>query len=617
MKFKQKLGVVCLLFTLVPVLLISIGALLALKDNVAHMYGDLLMQSANTQRAYVENTLQQLRAQATWMSYSDLIDKPVALKSYANQSEEMKWCGVLDEDGRVLVANDEALVGQMVLSHETLLSTINEQKGFIYREEERGSSINGMILITALPPQNSEKGTYWFTIYDKNLLLKMIKTYEIPNKGYSFLLDHKGSVIGYPDPTLDGLLQHYKRENIKKMGMQYQLEYGKLTLVTTLAATYDTLYMRRLIQQVSIVIALVIILLYMLLRQTLLRIFRPVEVLEKTILSLEKGDLTARFSYYKKDELGMITLAFNGMLDKQTMMLNAIKESEQRYRVVLEQADEVIWEWHAGSRAIYISDNWQRKCCKVLDPSHVTLDSLFEIVYPEDREKCLKQLGQLTPTHATCQFEIRIQDVDEKYLWMLIRATGLAFENHMPIKIVGVAIDIDEAKQHEKELLKLATYDHLTKVYNKKTFEEKTRNALKLAQFRNEGLAILFIDVDDFKQINDQYGHDLGDIVLASLARILSEYVGEQGIVGRFGGDEFIICMHTLKQVVQFDAWVSQLQAILDEYVFLEKYGKKIAARCSLGNAIYPRDGLQYEELVHYADSHMYRNKDKRKGESV
>ncbi|MGL4738771.1 MAG: diguanylate cyclase [Cellulosilyticaceae bacterium] len=612
MKFKQKLGLVCIIFVLVPVLFISIGSVWTLKGTLKGMQYDMMCESVYRQRVTIENHLNQLHAQATWMSYSTLIDQPAALKAYTNQMNDMKVCGVLDGFGSILVASDERLVGQNLLSEDTLSKVIKLQKGIISMGDAALIK-NGIAVVTTLPPQNSTKGNYWFSVYDEQMLIKLMGSDMDQTIGRTFLIDSQGNLIGYPDEAVRTV------EDLQEgqVPLEESLLYGGFILGADVVPQGHERTIQPLIQQMLIILTLTLILLYMLLRQTLNCIFKPVMQLQETISRLEKGDMNARFAYYSKDELGIIALAFNELIDKQMQMMGRIKESENRYRVILEQADEVIWEWRSGSRELYISENWQRKCCKVLNPRHVTLDNLFDVIYPDDREKCLKQLGTLTETQPTCQFEMRIHDVHERYVWMLIRATALAFQNHMPIQIVGVAIDIDEARKKEKELLKLATYDHLTKVYNKSTFEQKASNALKLAQFRNEPLVMLFIDVDDFKKINDQYGHDVGDIVLESLARLLNQYVGEFGMIGRFGGDEFVICITNMTVLNNLDVWLEKLENLLGNYVFFEQVNEKMSVRCSLGKARYPEDGLQYEELVRYADQLMYQNKAQRKGERI
>ena len=173
---------------------------------------------------------------------------------------------------------------------------------------------------------------------------------------------------------------------------------------------------------------------------------------------------------------------------------------------------------------------------------------------------------------------------------------------------IGVARDVTALKQAEDELRFLAHHDPLTKLTNRSLFNERLDSALRTSRRHKSALALLFLDINDFKDINDVYGHAVGDRVLCVAARRLEECVRETDTVARMGGDEFTVLLTDIRSPGEISEKVAQIVAVMAEPLGLE-FGGITMPSCSIGVAIYPEDGEDADTLLSYADGDMYRVK--------
>lgn len=156
----------------------------------------------------------------------------------------------------------------------------------------------------------------------------------------------------------------------------------------------------------------------------------------------------------------------------------------------------------------------------------------------------------------------------------------------------------------------MASYDNLTKLPNRPLFSDRVEQALLLAQRHHSRLAIFFIDLDRFKLINDDHGHDVGDWLLQTVARRMEDCIRESDTVARIGGDEFAVLLSTI--TTQQDAGVvaEKIRCALNR-PFIMPTGMTLAISSSIGVALYPEYGKSIRDLLHSADEAMYRAKKK------
>ena len=176
---------------------------------------------------------------------------------------------------------------------------------------------------------------------------------------------------------------------------------------------------------------------------------------------------------------------------------------------------------------------------------------------------------------------------------------------------IGVARDVTAQCQAEEELRFLAHHDPLTRLANRAMFNDRLDTALAAARQRNQPLALLFLDINHFKDINDNHGHSVGDRVLCTVARRLEGCVGAADTVARMGGDEFTVLLTDNASPEAIAEHVARILAAM-----AEPLGAGLsdidAPSCSIGVACFPRDGSDADMLLRHADGDMYRIKRQR-----
>ncbi|MDD2102852.1 MULTISPECIES: sensor domain-containing diguanylate cyclase [Pseudomonas] len=176
---------------------------------------------------------------------------------------------------------------------------------------------------------------------------------------------------------------------------------------------------------------------------------------------------------------------------------------------------------------------------------------------------------------------------------------------------IGVARNVTALWQAEEELRFLAHHDPLTGLANRALFNDRLDTALRTARRHNSTLALLFLDIDDFKGINDVHGHAAGDRVLSTIARRLEGCVRETDTVARMGGDEFTVLLTDIQSEGAVSETVARILAVMAEPLDAESGAVKMPS-CSIGIACYPADGEDADTLLSQADDDMYRIKRQR-----
>jgi diguanylate cyclase (GGDEF)-like protein len=173
--------------------------------------------------------------------------------------------------------------------------------------------------------------------------------------------------------------------------------------------------------------------------------------------------------------------------------------------------------------------------------------------------------------------------------------------------LAGVRDDLSKSQTKEEETRKLSLQDALTGLSNRVLFEQSLDNALTQAKRHGWRLAVLFIDIDNFKNINDTYGHDVGDRVLIMVADRLKSSVREEDTVSRWAGDEFVCLLMEVRQKADVTRLAENMVNRISEA--FEFNGSVLSVRVSIGIALYPADGETADILFKKADSSMYKAK--------
>jgi diguanylate cyclase (GGDEF)-like protein len=185
-------------------------------------------------------------------------------------------------------------------------------------------------------------------------------------------------------------------------------------------------------------------------------------------------------------------------------------------------------------------------------------------------------------------------------------------EDNVITGAVVVFRDITERKKHEENLEQMALYDQLTQIPNRRQFIEMLKKSLARAKRMGKHVGVLYLDLNDFKEVNDTRGHATGDLVLKAFAERLQPALREYDTVARLGGDEFAVIADTLAERKECVIIVERILRLLDEPLHTSDGDFKVSA--SIGIASYPDDADNYDNLITAADTAMYAaKKDKSK----
>jgi diguanylate cyclase len=233
----------------------------------------------------------------------------------------------------------------------------------------------------------------------------------------------------------------------------------------------------------------------------------------------------------------------------------------------------------------------------------------LDFVHPDDREKTEREAAALADGNNTVQFQNRYLDSRGEIHWLEWASVPIPEEN----LIYGLARDVTERKALEQELESLSQRDPLTGVFNRRRFDEELSGRLRAVRRHGRSGALLLIDLDRFKSVNDELGHAAGDVALCEVARLLDEntraadVIGRdaEGFVARLGGDEFAVLLDDVSPL-EATAVGERLAAAL-EAADLRIEGNRVPLAISVGVACFDgRDGVDTEELLALADRAMY-----------
>lgn len=290
--------------------------------------------------------------------------------------------------------------------------------------------------------------------------------------------------------------------------------------------------------------------------------------------------------------------------EKQTMA--ALHESVEKLRLAMELADLVYWEWDRDSDSL----QWGSRPLALTgaDAGHVTRWSDYrDLVHPEDRERYLAAVAAAWETPGACASEYRVVGRDGRVTWIASRGRTIADASGRPYRMIGVSQDITERKRQEEHARYLAHHDTLTGLPNRRLLEDRLRQALYVAERRGESVAVMMIDLDNFKQVNDALGHRAGDAVLIEAAHRVLACVRRADTLARHGGDEFVVVVAGARAAEEARIVAQKILGELAAPFTVE--GREFAIGASIGVSVFPGDAGDAEALLRNADVAMYRAK--------
>ncbi|WP_252234609.1 diguanylate cyclase [Clostridium sp. ZS1] len=399
-----------------------------------------------------------------------------------------------------------------------------------------------------------------------------------------------------------GLIE-YSIDEIEKIGYFYKIPNSNWVVLSGVEWSEFKDHLNESINimfLISIIISTVVSITYIL----IINFFsKPIYGLLNSIREIKKGNYKSRFIYNIKDEFGEISQAFNELMDEILKNKMQLKLSEESYRVIMEQTDDIIFQWDINNDIISYSDNWNHKFNYKLNLQGKDLRTL-NIIYEEDREKFNSIIAEIKNTNEYRECEVRLRkNYNGEYIWCKVRINLILDDNNKPIKAIGLITDIDNEKRENEKLIFKAERDSLTEIYNKITAQNMIEEYINKSK-KDDRHALFIIDIDDFKSINDNLGHLTGDSVLKDISIKITEIFNENSIIGRIGGDEFIVFLKSIQSDEFVCEKANELVSGFRENYTGEDGIYKVSG--SIGIAMYPKDGMNFEQLFLSADKALY-----------
>ena len=339
-----------------------------------------------------------------------------------------------------------------------------------------------------------------------------------------------------------------------------------------------------------------------------------------------------RVPQYANDEIGDLIMAFNHMLSEIQERDDSLlrhqdrleKEVTKRTTELARTNDELAlaakisslgyWEYDIDSKVFTFNDQYYSlhlASARQVGGYRMTYDDFARrFVHPEDAQSISEHIRlelESNEPDFVVETEVRTLCTDGSMRWMRIRFKALADEHGRKHKLTGVSQDITDKKRSEETIWQQANFDPLTGLPNRRMFQDRLEHELKKSHRDKSTLALMFIDLDKFKEVNDTLGHGKGDILLIEAARRISACVRESDTVARLGGDEFTVILSELDAPNNIGRIAQSIIDALIAPFTLENETAFVSA--SIGITLYPDDASNLDMLMSNADQAMYVSK--------
>lgn len=304
------------------------------------------------------------------------------------------------------------------------------------------------------------------------------------------------------------------------------------------------------------------------------------------------------------DQQGKITryVSIRSDITDRKNMEEELQRSQEKYRIIAENTSDIISMVDERGDFLYLSPShrmlWEHEV------PNEQIQNLFGWLEEDDREIMDYAIRYVYSTGKGYMAECRIRTERGTPIWTETKLNPILDEAGNVSAVLLVTRDITDRKLSEETIHHLAYHDALTDLPNRRMYIQHVTKEIMQAKRFQSNMAVLFLDMDRFKDINDSFGHDVGDLLLIETARRLQACVEQGDIVARLGGDEFTILLRQIKEQPQAEMVAQRIMAELQKPFDLN--GHLMSISCSIGIALFPQDGDQAEDLLKRADTALY-----------
>ncbi len=308
----------------------------------------------------------------------------------------------------------------------------------------------------------------------------------------------------------------------------------------------------------------------------------------------------------------LVLVRKNRQIAHASLQLGETKESLDRAQRIAQLGN---WDWHIPDNRLFWSDGIYHLFGIAPSAFGASYDAFLERVHPDDREAVKAAVQDAMQTGMPYAIDHRIVRPDGSIRFVHENAEVLLDPQGKPVRMIGTVQDITERKRTELMLQEkdahleyMAYHDGLTGLPNRALLMDRLAHAASRAERSGGRMALLFIDLDRFKTINDSLGHAVGDAVLRVAADRLSELMRDEDTLARLGGDEFVVLIESLRDTQDAATVAEKIIHVLEKMLMIGNYPLHLSA--SVGISLYPEDGSDADSLMKYADAAMYKAKE-------
>lgn len=286
-----------------------------------------------------------------------------------------------------------------------------------------------------------------------------------------------------------------------------------------------------------------------------------------------------------------------------------LRESEERWKFALEGAGDGVWDWNVPADTVVFSPCYKAMVGYTDEEISSNENAWRQRIHPDDRAQVDDDIHTyLRGGTATYCNEHRVICKNGSVKWVLARGMVVSrTHDGNPLRMIGTHADITVRKEMEERMRHLAHYDALTELPNRALITDRLQQAVIKARRDKTHMAVMFLDLDKFKPVNDNWGHDIGDLLLKQVAQRLLVCVRASDTVARIGGDEFIVLLPTIEQELDTTVVAEKILHALKQPFDVAGHVLNISG--SIGIAVYPEHGDDEKLLLINADIAMYHAK--------
>ncbi|GAA3933554.1 sensor domain-containing protein [Litoribacillus peritrichatus] len=296
------------------------------------------------------------------------------------------------------------------------------------------------------------------------------------------------------------------------------------------------------------------------------------------------------------------------LINELTNTVALLQESEERFSLAVKGSGVGLWDWNLLTGDVYYSDKFKEILGYQPEEFPNTQEAFWSAVHEADVDAVRQAVAaHIEDCSVPYDMEYRIKSRRGEYCWVKVIGQAVRSQDGKARRIAGSMIDITDQKLAEHLIWQQANYDNLTALPNRAMFLDRFEQEVVRGKRSGDACALLFIDLDHFKEVNDTLGHNVGDQLLVEAAMRILMVIRESDTVGRFGGDEFIVMLTNIADPSSVERVATAIVDTLskpfnlnDEVVFIS---------ASIGIAMSPNDSVHVDELFKFADQAMYEAK--------